>query len=130
MYNMKEEYNEILSKISELQVRKAELEKLMLESTDLFHEKVKLWYEGDDEGHHDYYIDFPLLLAEFEKLDERRRGKTYYLPDLVGGEDEFWLFCEGEEDSKWFNRAEYLKAYKPAIEEAMKNNMKSFVADW
>jgi hypothetical protein len=127
---MKEEYDKIVAQIHELQERKSELEKLMIESSDSFIEKFKLWYNSDDEGLHEWLIDYPILRALFDELDYPRRGKTYELYDLVGGEDDFWAFMEGEEDSEFFCLADYLALYQPALEEAMANNMKCFKCDW
>jgi len=129
-FKMKEEYDNIVNQIEELQKRKAELEKLMLESSDSFVEKFRIWYNSDDDGHHDWMISFPKLRALFDEIDEPRRGKTYYLPDLVGGEDDFWAFMDGQEDNEYFCLNDYLGKYKDALQEAMDNNMKSFNADW
>lgn len=126
---MKEEYDNIVLQIRELQKRKSELEKLMIESSDSFVEKFKLWYNSEDEGHYEWLIDYPLLRALFNQIDTPRRGQTYYLPDLIG-EEEFWAFMDGEEDDEYFNLNDFLKEYQPALEEAMKHNIKSFKCDW
>ena len=127
---MREEYDKIVAQICELQTRKAELEKLMIESADSFTEKFKLWYNSEDEGFHEWMINFPRLRALFDKIDYPRRGQTYELYDLVGGEDYFLAFMEGDEDDEYFCLADFLAMYQPALEEAMKNNMKRFKADW
>ena len=84
-FKMKEKYDNIVIQIQELQKRKAELEKLMLETSDSFVEKFRIWYNSDDDGHHDWMIRFPKLRALFNEIDEPRRGKTYYLPSIVTG---------------------------------------------
>lgn len=127
---MKEEYDNIVAQIKQLQERKCELEKLMTESSDSFIEKFKIWYNNDDEGHHDWIISYPILRGLFNEIDYPRRGKTYYLPDLVGGEDDFWAFMDGQEDDEYFCLNDYLAKYQNALQEAMDNNMKSFNADW
>lgn len=126
---MKEEYDNIVAQIKELQERKSELEKLMFQASDSFIEKFKIWYNNDDEGHHEWMVDFPILRELFNEIDEPRRGKTYYLPDLVGVED-FWVFMGGQEDDEYFSLNDYLAKYQNALQEAMDNNMKSFNADW
>jgi hypothetical protein len=125
---MKEEYDKIVFQIEELQKRKSELEKLMIESSDSFVEKFKIWFNSEDDGHHDWLITYPLLRDLFDRIDARR-GQTYHLPDLIG-EDEFWAFMDGDEDDEYFNLKSFLKRYQPALEEAMKHNMKSFKCDW
>jgi hypothetical protein len=128
---MKEEYDKIVNQIYELEKRKAELEKLLFESSDSFIEKFRVWYNSDDEACHPYAISFPKLEALFDKVyDTPRRGKTYELYDFVGDEDEFWAFIDGEEDDGYFCLADYLAKYQPALEEAMENNMKRFKYDW
>jgi hypothetical protein len=127
---MREEYDEVLGKIAELKVRKAELEKLMSDASDEFHVKVNFWWSNDDEGHHEWLIKYPLLRGLFDKRGHYNRHETMYLYDLVGGEDEFTTFLENGVNSEWFNMADYIKEYGPAIQEAIDNNMKSFVVDW
>jgi hypothetical protein len=127
---MKEEYDKIVNQIRELQKRKLELEQLMFDSSESFVEKFKIWYNNEDEGLHEWMINFPKLRALFDEIDSPRRGKTYELYDLVGGEDDFWAFMEGDEDDEFFCLGDYLAKYQPALEEAMENNMKCFKADW
>ena len=139
---MKEEYDKIVAEIGRLQTRKSELEKLMLESTDSFIDKFRLWYNSEDECHHSWMIDedvFPLLRAEFDKrVDTPRRGKTYEVDSLIGHDDalfndivnpsnKIYKYKKGEYEKLL---EEFLSEYQPLMEEAMKGEMKSFEADW
>lgn len=125
---MREEYDKVIAQIDALQKRKAELEKLMFETSESFVEKFRIWYNNDDGGFYPYIINFPKLRALFDRIDEPRRGQTYALEDLVGYDYDFWRFIDKEMTDEEEN--DYLILYQEALQEAMDNNMKAFKADW
>jgi hypothetical protein len=131
--DIKQEYNNILSEIAKLQAKKEQLEAKMIEESNNFADKFRIWYNNDDICHNRYILDeekYPILRKLFnENIDENRRGKTYELYDLLeNGEDDFYFFLDGEMDKE--EESLYLEKYQSAFEEAMKNKMKTFCADW
>lgn len=136
MKELKIELDKINNHINELKKRKSEIEKQMMDSETNFMKKFKIWYESDDECHHDWIINSPIL----RKLLDRRdldRHRTYTLEDIIG-EDEFTILVYPEDCKDWYDseaefKLEYgrcLVKYKAALEEAMNTDMKSFTCDW
>ena len=136
MKDLKKEYDDIVITIKELQNRKLELEKLIIDLSGSFTEKFRYWYLSDEECHHDGIVQSPILSALFDKNDEKRRGQTYDLYDLINDDLDYVIYpdltrkyFDSEEE---FNErlTKFLEEYQPALQEAMDTNMKSFKADW
>lgn len=136
MEELKIELENINKQILELKKRKADIEKQMMDSETNFMKKFKIWYDSDDECHHDWVIGSPILRKLADRMDMDRH-RTYTLEEIIG-EDEFTTLVYPEDSKSWFDseaefKLEYgrlLVKYKPALEEAMKTSMKSFTCDW
>ncbi len=136
MEELKKEYAEITAQIQTLKQRKGEIERLMIGAADTFMEKFRLWYNNDDEGHHDSIIDSPILRKMLDKKDYHRY-ETVHLESLIDYEDfEMLLYPEDISEYAASEEAfkemydEALERLQPALQEAMDTNMKSFTLDW
>jgi hypothetical protein len=137
--SLQQELAEVILEIGVLQLKKAKIEKLILDTSEDFFIRFQTWYNSDDEMHHDFIPNreqFPLLIEKWEKNDERRRGQTYTIEDIIG-EDDLACFLEPEEmkkhftDSKMHDQFEKtIKKVQPILEEVMAGELKSFKADW
>jgi hypothetical protein len=85
--NTKQEYEQLLWEIGRLHAKKEELEAKMIEKSDNFADKFRIWYNNDDVCHDEWMLDeeeYPILRKLFDKnVNEKRRGKTYELYDLL-----------------------------------------------
>lgn len=136
MSELEIELNNINKQINKLKKRKSEIEKKMIDSETNFMKKFKIWYESDNECHHNWLIRSPILRNLIDKWDMDRH-RTYTLEEIIGS-DEFELLVYPEECKDWYDTEEEFKIqygkclvkYKAALEEAMNTDMKSFTCDW
>ena len=133
---LKQELKEIEKQIKTLEKRKSQIEKELIKGADNFLDKFRIWWEsdeGEEEGSILNSKKFPKLRALIDEGNFNRYA-TVSLEDLVGY-DNFFLFTEDKSINvpECVSEEEYqeiIKAYTPALEEAMKKNVKSYVHDW
>jgi hypothetical protein len=131
---MNEEIENIKQQISELEKKKAYLEKQLDKANDDFLIKFLKWYHNDEKGFYPFIITkekFPLLSIVVNNISGSRY-QTYTLADLIGAKN-LYCFTNHSEAIKEFKESEIneiIEEYTPLFEEAMSNKMKSFTLDW
>jgi len=131
---MIEEIENIKQQISELEKKKAFLEKQLNKANDDFLIKFLKWYNNDEKCFYPFTITkekFPLLTIMVNNINGNRY-QTYSLEDLIGAKN-LYCFTNHKEALKEFKESEIneiIEVYTPLLKEAMGNNMKSFTLDW
>ena len=79
-----------------------------------FMKKFKIWYESDNECHHNWLIRSPILRNLIDKWDMDRH-RTYTLEEIIGS-DEFELLVYPEDCKDWYDTEEEFKIQKIKLE--------------
>lgn len=130
----KERLKQIEKEIKSLEKEKKTIEESLISSATTFNEKFRLWYNNGKKGHKSWILgeeEYPLL-RKFIENGDFPRYKTIDLEYLVGDEV-LALFLDDKYISAFKTEEDYqneVSKYQPAMEEAMRNNMKSFEMDW
>jgi hypothetical protein len=117
-----------------LENEKLEIEKQLIELSDNFIEKFKIWYSSNKGVEYSYLPPsdkFPLL-RKLMRDRECDRYREYDVNDIIG-DDNMYVFLEYEDALKDLGDSEVddvIIKYKPIIEEIMRGNLKSFTYDW
>ena len=125
---------EINIQISKLEKERFEIQNQLMELSDNFIEKFKIWYNSNQGGEYPYIPprdEYPLLRKLINNRDFDRY-REYTIDDVIG-EENLFVFLEYEEAISEYGDSDVddiIIKYKPVIEEMMKGNIKSFTYDW
>ena len=131
---LKKRLSEISIEISKLETEKYKIENQLIELSDNFIDKFKIWYSSGQGGDYDFLPprnQFPLL-RKFVDDRELNRYQSYTIEDVIG-DDIMYVFLDYENAVKSYGDIDcdrIIIKYKPIIDEVMEGKLKSFTCDW
>ena len=129
---------EINEQINKLTLQKINLEKQLLDLSDTFLEKFKVWYNNSSKCEYSYLPNSEII-NDLVRSRDYRRGETIDIERLIGEEDFYFLVNSKEEvmEDCSYNENEYNKEYRfvldkylEVLKEAFKLKIKTFKVDW
>jgi len=134
--DISKQISDISDEISKLETKKRDLERLLIEQSESFREKFRVWARSDlDIRIDDYAPDkkkFPLLRSKTDD-DWVRRDETFHILERFEDEMYWMLDADEEEIQEALNNEDTKKCIEFAeqlAKEIYEGKLKSFIFDW
>ena len=128
----KKRIEEISNEIWSLRRERSKLEKELIDESNSFEEKFRIWWESDDKIDEDWMIrdNHPLTRNWYENHRDLERHRTYDICDDFEEKLNFILDSGHDFDSEWSPSKEDQIELRAIAQELMDKNLGSFVCDW